>query len=94
MAVPALSPLVELVRASRARATGAFALSAPAGGGLTVDLQGGAVVEVGGAPGLLSGVGVSGSGSLQQDLGAAVGAGAATAGRATFTGATRLMSPR
>jgi tetratricopeptide (TPR) repeat protein len=75
MSVPALSPLVELVRASRARATGAFALSAPAGGGLTVVLQGGAVVEVGGVPGLLSGVGVSGSGSLQQDLGAAVGAG-------------------
>ncbi|MBK9365277.1 MAG: hypothetical protein IPN01_02990 [Deltaproteobacteria bacterium] len=75
MSVPVVSPLVELVRAARARATGRFTLASPAGGGLTVDLQGGAVVEVGGAPGLLSGVGVSGSGSLQQDLGAAVGAG-------------------
>lgn len=75
MSVPVVSPLVELVRASRSRATGRFTLVAPAGGGLTVDLQGGAVVEVGGVPGLLSGVGVSGSGSLQRDLGAAVGAG-------------------
>ena len=75
MSVPVVSPLVELVRAARARATGRFTLASPAGGGLTVDLQGGAVVEVGGAPGLLSGVGVSGSGSLQRDLGAAVGAG-------------------
>ncbi|MEY3212044.1 MAG: hypothetical protein RIT28_2525, partial [Pseudomonadota bacterium] len=33
MSVPVVSPLVELVRASRARATGSFNLVSPAGGG-------------------------------------------------------------
>lgn len=70
-----VSPLVELARAARSRATGRFSLAAPGVAGLTVELAGGAVVEVGGGASLLSGVGVGGAGSLQRDLGAAVGAG-------------------